>query len=219
MADNITEIAGDLARHELGIRDDSRPVEQQLTPVSESLPDSMFKRGEALSWLTRRKEAEKPLDPRQLTLAKLSVVAYGQHQAEMRTRFSDSEEWRDYGKATKVVGEVSVSPAGPEGRYIVNFTTTNSRGESDWRATASTFIFDVQPSDLDSTYGAREDNWLVGEKDGQSQIVGRYKELFDENGGKVAEALKTQGWQNIGEVRAADIDRHAGFLTPPSPTK
>ncbi len=210
--DGVAEIAGALTREEMGIRDDEREA-TRLTPMS-SLQDSDFERSTGLEWLSGRHAEKKPLEPAIVERAKLAVEAYKRGLEEMKQYHDDDPE---YGEHVQIVGNVRVSNAGPEGRYMVNFTTTNVRGEDDWRAAANTMMFDERANDLDHTYGAREwsGNWVYGERDGKLSLIGQYKDQYDKSGGKLTEALTNAGWTNLGEVRASDTDRHAGFITPP----
>lgn len=219
--DGLTRIAGEVIRAEMGIRDDTRPVDKQLTPA-EQATDDVFENRDSMSWLVGRKEEVKPLDPVVLELSKLSLQAYNRLHEEQRKRAGNTgnprldQQYENYGKHTQVVGKVGVSPAGPQGRWMVNFTTTHVQDEGDWRVTASTMIFDVQSERLDESYPARQAHWVVGERGGQREIIGNYKQLHEASNGKLTDSLQGQGWNNVGEIWAADVDRHAGFLTPPT---
>lgn len=199
------EFTGEILRDDLGIKE-TRSAEEALTPLNQ-VPDYLFERRDFSLLLLARKEEPKPLDPKLLELAELSLEAY-------RRLLEELHEYRgeEYGKDVKVVGRIGVSPVGPEGRYSVNFSTTNLQGEDDPQVVVSTFIFDRTPSKLDESYPAREENWVVGRQDGKLQVVGNYKELHDASGGKLAERLKVDGWTDISEIWAADVNRHAGFL-------
>ena len=219
--DELSKIAENPGRADLGIRDDTRPAEERLTPVGQS-NDDIFERRDSMSWLVGRNEKVKPLDPAVLELSKLSLEAYRKMHEESREQALSSgdpylaEQYEEYGRHTRVVGRVGVSPAGPQGRWMVNFTTTHVQNESDWGATASTMMFDVRSEHLDERYPAREDHWIVGDKGGKREVIGNYKQLHEASDGKLADSLQQQGWKNVGEVWAADVDRHAGFLTPPT---
>jgi len=207
--DNIGEVAGDIIRNEMGVRDDERKA-SSLRPITK-LDDGDFRRGSLGFLFGGGGERGKPLESSVLDRGKLTVEVY----REILGKQGEILDKPDYGDHAKIVGQISVSGTGPEGRYLVNFTTTNVNGEDDWRASVNTMLFDEASKDLDRSYPAREDNWIYGEKDGKLSLIGNYKEQFERSGGKIAGTLAQEGWKNLGEVWAADIDRFGGFITPP----
>lgn len=221
MTDDVTEIMKELTMKDLGIEEGGeRALSSSLTPLKE-LPPVLFKSREAFGFL-RRKEEIKPLTLQQRALAQLSVKLYDELLRQIREGAAKSQHpsvrqhYGEKGKVTKIVGDVAVLPVGPPSRFLVNFTTTNMRGESDWEALVSSFMFDITPAELNKTYPARERSWIVGKRQQNYQIVGNYKQLYSESQGKVKEFLKAQGHEEIAEIWPVDINRHAGFIRQPS---
>lgn len=203
--------SSDLLRAELGIRDDTRQA-GQLTTIAE-LSDSLFNEANS-TFFGRGKQERERLDPNVLALAKLSIEAY----RGLNKKISDlGGMYKDQGKFAKIVGGIHVSPIVDEGRWMVNFTTTNFYFEEDWRAFVSSFCFDFPSAKLNESYPARANHWVAGRKrgEGEFQIIGTYGTLAESYKGRLAEGLKAQGWKNIGEIWAADVDRFSGYLTPP----
>jgi len=174
----------------------------ELTSMGQ-FTNELFERKEGFFSSLGEKENNKPLDPVVIELSNISLLEYN--------KFHDKRD------NVKVVGKVKVSEIDPKQRYMLTFFTTNVEGENDWRVTASVVAFDVHASSLDKDFPARRKHWVVGEKNGSKEIIGNYGQLYESSNGKLTHHLKTQGWKNISEIWAVDVNRHAGFL--PSTTK
>jgi hypothetical protein len=208
-------------RENLGIREGGKsPIEDKLTPLAEITPES-FEAQKSSEILARSEDIE-VLTPKQLAFAQLSVKAYEELSKQMRQESQKSQHHpigklhEKRGVFAKIVGKISVKPIGPEGRFGVNFTVTNFSGEDDWAAEVTIMVFDITSENLNEAYPAREKHWVVGKKDNNYENIGVYKKLYEKSNGKVAELLADMGYTDIGEVWAADVNRHSGFFNPPA---
>jgi len=194
-------------REELRIGD--RIYTANLHSLSEPVPSDKIVPGMAGFFLDQS-ERPKPLSLKHVELARTAVGLYrtGKMILGSKTR------QEDLGQHSALVGNVRVSQAGPEGRYMVNFVTTHGMGPEDTQTQSSTYLFDEVAGDLDRTYPARRENWIVGRKteDSPIEVIASHGELYDEAAGSVSAKLQAEGWMDMAEIWAGDVDRHAGFL-------
>lgn len=194
-------------RDELRIGDETHFAD--LLPLSQPVPGDKIVPGMA-GFFLGQSERGNPLSPKQIELAQTSVGLY--RTGKMILGAKTGQE--GLGEHSALVGNVRVSQTGPKGRYMVNFVTTHGMGPEDTQTQSSTYLFDETVGDLDHTYPARRENWVVGRQteDGPIEVIGSHGDLYDETGGKVSAKLQSEGWVDMAEVWAGDVDRHAGFL-------
>lgn len=199
--DNLTEVASGALRGDLKILEEGTRLSEKFTPISE-ITDDMFEPGQVMSWFTKASaEKQAPLKPDLIEMSRLCLQAYAEQREENPT-------------GPKIVGQISVSPAGPEGRWLVNFTSTQIEGDNDLAARSSTFLFDIAPTNLDELSPARTKHLVVGRRKGEvkMEIIGTWQDLWGASLGKLSEGLQAQGLSDIGEIWAADTDHHTGFF-------
>lgn len=199
---------GIAVRKDLGIigQDGSTVDDQQLVALS-NIPDGLFRRDSALSFLTGADREEAEITPQEIKFARLALSLYDQLHVKQREYYRNS----NYGKATKIVGDVKVSPLGSQ-RRIVNFTTTNVAGEQDWSINATSYIFDLTLEQEDLSDTKRKRNLVVGETEEELTIIGSHEELYQAHGKNLLLVLQQAGYKQIGEIHAIDIDRFSGYF-------
>lgn len=177
---------------------------ERLTPLGQ-LGDDLFVDGEAGHGFEARS-----LRPEELVLARLCVRAYTELQDETRVIANEPPArlgYEEYGKHTKIVDTVRVSSLGGRRRQAC-FRVTHQMGVDDDAIFRSIFMFDKRIRDV-ARPRPHDAHWLAGSKGDEHIIRGRSRNLADAHG-----YLQNQGYGIVGEIWAADINRHAGYLHP-----
>jgi hypothetical protein len=217
--DELEQIVNDTRKMELEAM--GREVKATATPnalkqISE-VPDSQFVPGDRMFAIRDEEKGVEALAPRVREVAKLALQVYDNlhHlRREEAQKGADviAEQHKDYGKHTLVVGNVEVSAAGPAGRWKVEVKTTQVNNSQDRQLVASTLFFDLNSDNLDEMYPARANHWVFGKREGSLSLIGNYQQLHEESNGNLSSSLVAQGWENIGEIWAAEVDTHRGTV-------
>jgi hypothetical protein len=112
-----------------------------------------------------------------------------------------------YGKSTQLVGDVRISGFGPQDRRIVTFNTTHVAAPYDRSIRATSYVVDLALTPEQLKDPARKRNFVVGESEKGLTILGTHEQLLGVYGEDLFARLLEQGFVQVGEIHALDIDR------------
>jgi hypothetical protein len=190
------ELAGEVGEGELEVFDWSNIPEERFEyrfniDEKNSNPDAM---------------ANRVIESAKLA-AELYILRFKEFNAWYEEKSIDDPEIVDLENGIYLDGQVEIRNSDPEGapnRFLVGFNTSYGIEDRVKSKAEAVMGIDFGNSEWDKLVGLPSNNvpkeWLVGEKEGQMQIIGSKEQLLLEHGDQVRSFVTEQGYKNVGEV-------------------
>jgi hypothetical protein len=192
-----------ILRQDLKMDQYTRPTSDEILTLISEISDKQIVYGQQMASLVGlRSEKQSSPTPLEIDYAHLILSLFSQRQTDMR----DYVHNPNFGKETKVIGNVTISPFDGV-KKLIQFQTTHHHGVPHCVRCNSMYLFntDLKQESINTFSAGFDLNLITGIKNGKLEVIGKTKELLGEHGKNLLSNLQ-KNYQRIGEISVLKIE-------------